>query len=130
MISTCAIENTGSLQGRLERLETSQMVTVNMGQEARKWRAKAWNGSKEVDCDASAMNSRVDAVLRTSNVGELYHHSPEGRHLAGCSTSAFAVAAPSGKIESFEVWERRKEVGRRRGLSSALVSRDHVTVSF
>ena len=79
-----------------------------MGQEARQRRAKAWDRSEEVDCDPSALNSRIDADSQTSDVGEFHHHSPEGRHLAEYSTSAFAVEASLGEIEIVEVWKGKR----------------------
>ena len=102
VISTRKLAGARALQWRLERIEAGEMVAVDMGQEARKWRAKAWDGSEEIDCDPSAMNFTIDAGLQTSNVGELLHHSPEGRHLTRFSTSGCAVEAVFGKIEVIE----------------------------
>ncbi len=51
VINTCRIDSKATLQGRLKGLKASQMIAVDMAQEARKWGAKAWDGSEEINCD-------------------------------------------------------------------------------
>jgi hypothetical protein len=51
VINTCRIDSKPALQRRLKRLKASQMVAVNMAQEARKRRAKSWDRSEEINYD-------------------------------------------------------------------------------
>jgi hypothetical protein len=51
VINTCRMDSKAALQRRLKRLKASQMVAVDMAQEARKWGAKSWDRSEEINCD-------------------------------------------------------------------------------